>query len=360
MMNRETARKMRNTIGAMVLGTTLLAGSFGTVAYGATNVQAQLRPDVTIMVDGTEKTFYTVSGQEAHPLLYNGTTYLPLRAVGELMGKNVNWDESAQTVTLSGVRTTGAVSGKPDHSTRQQRVNAQLRPEFTIVVDGKKQTFTDSKGNEIAPLLYQGSTYLPLRAIGELMGKEVIWDGNTDTVLLQGGALVSDADSFHQNNHTVNSQNGSILTAEQAKQKALSHAGLSSNKVSFVRQNLEWEDGRQVYDVEFYTKDGKEYDYEIDARTGEIRSFDFDAEYYHGGNYGTTTGTDIGEAKAKSIAVAQVPGASASNVVQLKKDYDDGRLVYEVKIIVGTMEHEMEIDAYSGNVLSKDAESIYD
>ena len=356
-MNRETARKMRNTIGAMVLGTTLLAGSFGTAVYGATNVRAQLRPDVTIMVDGAEKTFYTVSGQEAHPLIYNGTTYLPLRAIGELMGKNVNWDESTQTITLAGVRTTGAVSGRPDNNTRQRNVNAQLRPEFTIVVDGKTQTFTDSKGNEIAPLLYQGSTYLPLRAVGELMGKKVIWNNSTDTVLLQGGALVVDADSFQQNNHTASSQNGSGLTAEQAKQKALSHAGLNGRNVSFVRQNLEWEDGRQVY-VEFYTNDGKEYDYEIDARTGEIRSYDFDAEYYQGGSFGT--GTDIGEAKAKSIALAQVSGATASDVVQLKKDYDDGRLVYEVKIIVGTMEHEMEIDAHSGSVLSKDSESIYD
>lgn len=276
MKNKETARKMRNTIGTMVLGTTLLAGSFGAVAYGATDIKAQLKPEMTIMVDGVEKNFYTADGQEAYPIVYNGTTYLPVRA------------------------------------------------------------------------------------IGELMGKEVIWNSNTDTIMLQENYIVTDADSFVQNGKTNASQNSGILTSEEAKKKALAHAGLSSSQVSFVRQNLEWEDGRQVYDVEFYTADGKEYDYEIDANTGAILSYDFDAEYYRGGSSNTSSATEIGETKVKSIAVAQVPGASESNIVQLKRDYDDGRLVYDVKIIVGTMEYEMEIDAYTGSILSRDAESIYD
>ena len=67
------------------------------------------------------------------------------------------------------------------------------------------------------------------------------------------------------------------------------------------------DDGRQIYDVEFYTTNYKEYDYEIDARTGNVLSFDYDAEYYQPSN-NTGNGTVIGEAKAKSIALARVPG----------------------------------------------------
>lgn len=64
----------------------------------------------------------------------------------------------------------------------------------------------------------------------------------------------------------------------KAKEIALNHAGLTEDQVTFVRSRLDWEDGRQVYDVEFYTSDYKEYDYEIDATTGEVLSYDYDAE----------------------------------------------------------------------------------
>ena len=46
--------------------------------------------------------------------------------------------------------------------------------------------------------------------------------------------------------------------------------------------------------------------------------------------------------------------------VRSQLDWDDGRAEYEVKIYYGTMEYEFEIDAYSGAIISRDVESIYD
>ena len=51
------------------------------------DVTAYLSPDLSIVVDGSYRTFYNAVGQEVHPILYGGTTYLPIRAIGELMGK---------------------------------------------------------------------------------------------------------------------------------------------------------------------------------------------------------------------------------------------------------------------------------
>lgn len=56
-----------------------------------------------------------------------------------------------------------------------------------IVVDGRQVT-TDSH-NE--PFIYNGTTYLPVRAVGEAVGKAVTWDGATNTVYL-GDNPVSD------------------------------------------------------------------------------------------------------------------------------------------------------------------------
>lgn len=53
-----------------------------------------------------------------------------------------------------------------------------------IVLDGETITPRDGAGNLVEPFTIDGTTYLPVRAIGEALGLEVGWDGNTNTVTL--------------------------------------------------------------------------------------------------------------------------------------------------------------------------------
>ena len=70
------------------------------------------------------------------------------------------------------------------------------------------------------------------------------------------------------------------ISEDDARQAALTHAGLSEGDVTFINTHLDRDDGRLVYDVEFYSGNS-EYDYEIDAATGEIVSYDYDVESYN-------------------------------------------------------------------------------
>ena len=197
------------------------------------------------------------------------------------------------------------------------------------------------------------------------------------------GSLVTDADTYtpavpagqsgtpsgqestaaNQNNASSGQggQQGSSgqLTAQQAKEKALAHANLTLDEVVFVVCELDWEHGRQVYEVEFYTNDAREFDYEIDASTGEVLSYDYDAEHYTAPSTGSEGGS-ISQERAKEIALAQVPGAVLSDIREFETDYDDGRLEYEGKIFYGGMEYEFTIDGYSGAIREWEADSIYD
>ena len=157
------------------------------------------------------------------------------------------------------------------------------------------------------------------------------------------------------------------ITVEEAKTIALNHAGLTADAVTFVKAKQDYDDGRLVYEIEFVTTSGNgylEYDYEIDAATGNILSYDYDAESYTPQPTTTTpstaTGALIDEATAKLTAVNQVPGASTSDIYEWKLDYDDGRWEYEGKIIYNQMEFEFTIDAATGAVIEWDVESIYD
>ncbi|MBE6572709.1 MAG: hypothetical protein E7656_10715 [Ruminococcaceae bacterium] len=53
-----------------------------------------------------------------------------------------------------------------------------------IVLDGKTIDPKDALGNKVEPFIYNGTTYLPVRAVGEAFGKEVSWDGATKTVYI--------------------------------------------------------------------------------------------------------------------------------------------------------------------------------
>lgn len=142
-----------------------------------------------------------------------------------------------------------------------------------------------------------------------------------------------------------------LITEEEAANIAKEHAQVTDCTMLPVK--LDRDDGRQVYDVEFFTADGKEYDYEIDAATGEVLSYDYDAERQAATASGTAS---ITEAEAKALVLAQVPGAAEENFLEFKTDYDDGRLEYEGELFYDGMKYEFTVDGYSGTIREWESE----
>lgn len=139
------------------------------------------------------------------------------------------------------------------------------------------------------------------------------------------------------------------ITRERAMEIVLADAGVSAEGASFVRSHLDRERGREVYDIEFYI-DNMEYDYEIDAATGEILSVDCDAEYW-----GKTSDATIGEKEAVRIALEDAR-VDETQSMRVRLDRDDWRLEYEVEFTTADREYEYTIDASSGRILETDVE----
>ena len=158
--------------------------------------------------------------------------------------------------------------------------------------------------------------------------------------------------------------NTSNISVEKAKEIALSHAGLSSNQVTFVQAKSEYEHGIQKYEIEFYCN-GTEYDYDINATNGQILSYDHDMEHgsipttpsapSNNNSSSSNTTTQISAEKAKEIALSHA-GVSSSQVafIQVKTDYDHGVQKYEVEFYCNGTEYDYEINAANGQILSYD------
>lgn len=152
-------------------------------------------------------------------------------------------------------------------------------------------------------------------------------------------------------------QSGQVseITEEQAKQIAFEHAQVQEADLTNLKVKKDYEDGVSIYEIEFHSG-AKEYEYDIKADDGQILKTDYeiDEDYVD-----PNTQTAISEADARTSALARVDGASDSDI-RIKLEKDDGRLIYEGKIIYNNVEYEFEIDAETGDFLKWEQDSVFD
>jgi uncharacterized membrane protein YkoI len=194
------------------------------------------------------------------------------------------------------------------------------------------------------------------------------YSGNTEydyeIDAVDGQILESDKDIEYYsipNRSLATTNAGQYIGEEKAKSAALEHAGVTAEQAIFIKAYLDHDDGRVVYDVEFYSGN-TEYDYEIDAVSGDILESDKEIEYYSIPRNTAVKPNDtesyIGEAKAKSIALEHAGVAESQTAyINVHLDRDDGRVDYDVDFLVGSAEYEYEIDAVSGGILEFDRDT---
>lgn len=153
----------------------------------------------------------------------------------------------------------------------------------------------------------------------------------------------------------------SYIGVEAAKKAAFTHAGVSESDVTKLEVEYDNDDGVMVYEVDFHVGT-TEYDYEIDAKTGDVlkveKDVDDDAPNTGSGNTssgGSSSGSSSSNttsyisgdtALQKALAHA---GVSASQAVDVDVEFDDGH--YDVDFRVGSMEYDYEINAKTGAVI---------
>ena len=149
---------------------------------------------------------------------------------------------------------------------------------------------------------------------------------------------------------------GSSVSQDQAQSIALSHAGITEADTAYIRTEQDYSNGTPVFEVEFTSTNGTEYNYEIRISDGTILSYDFDAENTVPGRQDTANGL-ISEDQARETVLKRVPGAAAGDIILRLKE-DDGRREYEGSLVYDNTKYEFKIDAYSGNLTEWEAEQL--
>lgn len=164
-----------------------------------------------------------------------------------------------------------------------------------------------------------------------------------------------------------NASSKGYIGEDKAESIAKDYLGEDISDIRKTSIKMDYEDGRMIYEVEFYTSSG-EHEFEIDAITGKIIGYDYDGYNNKNNeeripvlpeNEKRATGSQnfIGMDTAKSIALKHA-GLAESDVRNLEAELDreDGIIIYEVEFKYKGFEYEYEINATTGKIMDWEIE----
>ena len=221
-------------------------------------------------------------------IVYNNTTYVPLRDFSNLVGTPVEYknrtiylgnNTNAQEVINNSTSNhqnaiTNNSSASQDATATSYIGEAKAKAialqhagvhESDIMLTKLKLDYDDRKA------VYEVEFYIANKEydykIDAKTGKIVSYDYDVEGFTIPNINNSGSNNAGTSNNGTTNQKN--YIGKDKALEIALNHAGLTSSQVKYVQNKLEFDDGRRAYQIEFRSG-SLEYEYEIDAYTGAI------------------------------------------------------------------------------------------
>lgn len=153
---------------SLLFFTIILTLAFG----GAASAAAPQTPTPTVYIDGKKLDF-----ADQPPVIQNGRTLVPMRAIFEALGAEVEWDQVTQTVTAF----------RPDETYAgflgDKTITLTIGKNTAHLVSDVRERPENSRDEDIAldvPAQVMNSrTMVPLRFVSETLDAHVKWDAKT-------------------------------------------------------------------------------------------------------------------------------------------------------------------------------------
>ncbi|MBQ9914965.1 MAG: hypothetical protein IJO50_02345 [Clostridia bacterium] len=162
-------KKVRVVLLALVILVSFCAGAVAT--GNLEEIKAFLNYGITVKLDGQEQIMYDAQGTRVYPITYNGTTYVPIRAVSNMLDVDVNWDGENNTVLLGEIPTITVSNFEKGKLTGNNYVNETLGLNITIPDDW---SFGDSE--EMALMLNVTSDVMEMDVDEIMQQAGAYWD----------------------------------------------------------------------------------------------------------------------------------------------------------------------------------------
>ena len=126
----------------------------------STTVPAMASDDIKVVLNGKTLSF------DVPPQIINERTMVPIRAIFEALGASVDWNQETQTAT--------AIQGNNE-------IIVQMN---NSIINYKTNGVSDSYTCDVLPQIVSDRILVPVRAIAEVSGCKVDWNGESQTVII--------------------------------------------------------------------------------------------------------------------------------------------------------------------------------
>jgi len=385
-MSSTNINRKRNRIGSLIAAAALLMLFIGGFAFNQwkinnsvySKVILDVNPSININVNAKEKVL------SVDPLNEDGR-----KIIGDMDLKNTNLDVAINALIgsmlrngyLSELHNAILVSVENNNAKKGAELQSKLMNEIERML----------KNNQFEPVVF-AQTVAENPGIKELAKKYNISEGKAALIneLIQQDnkltfeelaplsvhelALIIESKGFETKEvaKTGQASQKAYIGKEKAREIAFAHARVNSSQVTSEEIEFDVEDGIMVYEIEFNVGI-TEYEYDINAVTGEIIHYSKEADddvNYNGKNTGNASNANntsnhtsesasyIGKDKAKAAAFAHanVTEDQVTNL-EIDFDYDDKKAVYEIEFETNDAEYEYVIDAITGKVLESERDA---
>lgn len=76
------------------------------------------------------------------------------------------------------------IASSPKQNSNLETIQADINYKISIEYNGEGQAFYDKNGNQVFPISYRGTTYVPIREISDMFGADVEYDARNYTIII--------------------------------------------------------------------------------------------------------------------------------------------------------------------------------
>lgn len=349
----------------------VLGGVFGTQEYMtnykvASTVSLDVNPSIEIKVNKKDKVIAVNALNEDARIVIDDMDFkgssldITVNALVGSMLKNGYINDITNSILVS-VDADNQAKGSNLQQKLTDEINSLINTDNfsgavlsqTVAHDNELEKLADTYGITLgkAQLIRQITTQNTLYAFKDLVALSI----NELNLLSESGNLKLD------NIQSIGTASDKAYIGKiSAKEIALKHVGAKESDITQYECELDYENGVMVYEIDF-SFNGYEYEYDINALTGEIVNSDKELDDIDDDNNNNDNNINsnkyIGKSKAKEVAISHAKvDADKIRDYECELDRKNGTVIYEISFEYDNYEYEYDINALNGAVVKYDKE----
>lgn len=359
----KTSKKFIKSIASIAAALAIVfAANLSIVYYTPESIiSLDVNPSIEIKVNSSEKVLDIKALNEDAEIILSDMNFknvdlkIAVNAIIGSMVKNGYISEIKNSILIS-VDSTNTDKGTKLQETLSNEVNTLLD---NYAVNASVISQSISEDERIKLLSQQYNISFGKAALIDLIVSDdstLSFDELAKLSINDINSLISAKQSSIENIANIPSENiksSNFISEENAKSIAISHSGIDKNTVHSIKIELDYDNGKLIYEVEFFNG-LVEYDYDIDAIDGTIIKYDYENKNHDNKSVPMINFSNLIDINtAKSIALNN-SGLKESDVNFVKnKLYNKNNIaIYDIEFITSTNKYSYKINASTKNIIS--------